>query len=458
VASVRADPKPLSKEEQAKIDKAVDRAVAFLKKSQKETGEFGPYDYKNQHQPKASEVSSNHGHTILPGLALLESGVSVNDPAVQKVAKIIREYEGKIRGTYDVSLAILFLDRLGDPMDVVLIRKLALRLIAAQCYTGGWTYATPFVSEQNQNDLWKTLIALEPQENTQAESSSEKKRVHPRTPSLTVSIPPRLRALVIFHNSNDFFKRQDTPPEKGYEAALRAYVGTTDNSNTQFALLALWAARRHGVPVERTLNLVVRRFASSQNVDGSWNYHYQFGGTRERAAGTSRSMTTVGLLGLAMAHGMRKPPKGPAASLIHERIVRGLIALTNEIGTPTGRTGRPIPFEDSLFFLWSVERVAVLYNLPYIGDKDWYRWGAEILVANQNEQGTWEGIDLHRYGEKKCYIQTSYALLFLKRTNYTKELTAKLPFTAASLNESITSALAPMKRHTPRSSGGDGSP
>jgi hypothetical protein len=30
-ASASADPKPLSKEEQAKVDKAIDRAVAYLK-------------------------------------------------------------------------------------------------------------------------------------------------------------------------------------------------------------------------------------------------------------------------------------------------------------------------------------------------------------------------------------------------------------------------------------------
>ena len=40
-------------------------------------------------------------------------------------------------------------------------------------------------------------------------------------------------------------------------------VGRTDNSNTQFALLALWASRRHSVPAARTLNLITRRFLTS---------------------------------------------------------------------------------------------------------------------------------------------------------------------------------------------------
>src|SRR5207253_1493547 len=47
-------------------------------------------------------------------------------------------------------------------------------------------------------------------------------------------------------------------------------VDPTDNSNTQFALLGVWAAGRHGVPMERTLALLVKRFRKSQNEDGSW--------------------------------------------------------------------------------------------------------------------------------------------------------------------------------------------
>ena len=39
----------------------------------------------------------------------------------------------------------------------------------------------------------------------------------------------------------------------------------SDNSNTQFAVLALLAAARHGVPVERSLALAVRHFRSQRS-------------------------------------------------------------------------------------------------------------------------------------------------------------------------------------------------
>ena len=38
-----ADPKPLTKEEQAKVDEAIDKGVAFLKKEQKKDGSWPRY-------------------------------------------------------------------------------------------------------------------------------------------------------------------------------------------------------------------------------------------------------------------------------------------------------------------------------------------------------------------------------------------------------------------------------
>ena len=49
--------------------------------------------------------------------------------------------------------------------------------------------------------------------------------------------------------------------------------GADDNSNTQFALLALWAARRHDVPTEQALLLAQKRFYHSQFPDGRWAYN-----------------------------------------------------------------------------------------------------------------------------------------------------------------------------------------
>ena len=212
------------------------------------------------------------------------------------------------------------------------------------------------------------------------------------------------------------------------------FLMTTDNSNTQFAILALWMAQRHEIPMRRSLNLIVRRFVSSQNADGTWGYRYRFGGgDNERAL----TMTCVGLIGLAVGHGLAQPQ--PVGQPVQDpRIINGLIALSKTIGQPVENP--PDPPMQNLYFLWSLERVAVLYNLSTIGDKDWYRWGAQVLVSNQDTKGHWTG---GGYVGSSSIIDTCMALLFLKRANLVKDLTAKLPFTGAELNNDIMKMLSP---------------
>ena len=90
------------------------------------------------------------------------------------------------------------------------------------------------------------------------------------------------------------------------------FVNMADNSNTQFATLGLWVARKHGLPVDAALVRVNQRFRNSQNADGGWGYT-----SGEKFQGMSSStMTCAGLLGLTVAHGvvaaqvLEKNPKG----------------------------------------------------------------------------------------------------------------------------------------------------
>src|SRR5207248_1451542 len=124
-----------------------------------------------------------------------------------------------------------------------------------------------------------------------------------------------------------------------------------------------------------------------------------------------------GLLGLAVGQGARKmaeeeaklaapnkkPP--PARDLSKDPAVRlALQALGTVIGVPMGQLPREAigqtPHFD-YYFLWSLERVGVAYGLDTIGKKDWYRWGAEMLLVAQNPDGSW-GND----------VDTCFALLF----------------------------------------------
>jgi hypothetical protein len=189
---------------------------------------------------------------------------------------------------------------------------------------------------------------------------------------------------------------------------VRAFQhGGSDNSNTQFAILALWAASRHGLPLERALAAVAVRFRASQLDDGSWNYQ-----STPRGKGTP-AMTGVGLLGLAVGHGLGPddPKRKPARDA---DIDRGLAALARRVGEKS---------EVNLYFLWTLERVCVLYGLRQIEGKDWYRWGADRLLDRQEAKGGWQQGVYHGSTE---LVDTALALLFLRRANLASDLTRKL--------------------------------
>jgi hypothetical protein len=155
------------------------------------------------------------------------------------------------------------------------------------------------------------------------------------------------------------------------------------------------------------------------------------------------------LLGLAIGRGLKLPTHGyPQPGQNDPRILAGLAALYSAIDVPTGQMDKPIPIvpiTHDIYFLWSLERVGMLFNLPTLGDKEWYRWGAEVLVTNQLDSGEfnaadwWESINDKRF-RKSLYgpiLKTAFALLFLKHSHPMKDLTPKLPFTAKELNEGI---------------------
>jgi hypothetical protein len=151
-------------------------------------------------------------------------------------------------------------------------------------------------------------------------------------------------------------------------------------------------------------------------------------------------MTCAGLLGLAMVYGSaneailrtaeagpgkrgaRAPARNPGTDAA---VIRGLNALSTALGRLPPKPEGPREAiqrrqgQASYYFLWSLERVAVAYDLKTIGRIDWYAWGSAILLAGQEEDGSWTG-------EFGSAVDTSFALLFLRRSNLASDLTANL--------------------------------
>jgi hypothetical protein len=205
----------------------------------------------------------------------------------------------------------------------------------------------------------------------------------------------------------------------------------SDNSNTQFAALALWAARRHGMPVAKALERVEAHFRSTQDPGGGWPYIIPSERTPPQIAAETRptaTMTCAGVLGLVLAYGADPardgdPKEGPRDPQADKELARGLALLSTVIGQPVGdRLPGAIPRADgkSFYFLWSLERTCVALDLEVLNKKDWYAWGAEVLLANQKADGSWQG-DYSEGG-----VDTCFALLFLKRANLVREVTMRV--------------------------------
>jgi hypothetical protein len=200
--------------------------------------------------------------------------------------------------------------------------------------------------------------------------------------------------------------------KKGQKVVARGAVAKSDNSNTQFAALAIWIGRRHGVPVDATLKEILRRFESTQNGDGGWSY--EPAGFNRAEGGSTATMTCAGLIGLAVGHGAELDGTNPPDLNKDQHVVSGLIALGTTI-----RNGALAASPKAYYYFWSLERVGVIYQLDKIGGKDWYKWASSVLVKADDGTGMWRG--QWAFGADTCF-----ALLALKKANVAKDLSTKM--------------------------------
>jgi hypothetical protein len=450
----------LPREAQLHVNKAIDRGVEFLKEKQNPAGLWGE--------------QRRVGMAALPALTLLECGVPATDPRVQKAAALVRS-RVDIHTTYDLALTILFLDKLKDPQDKKQIQTCTLRLVAGQQASGGWSYSCPPLSPEQEKQLltaltvtrprapldlfltdkngkppeWFVPVKMQPAPELDGKTSQRPGSGRTSVPGSTIPLegdkeakpppanPPTPEQVRKTINQLPAPMRTIPALVPIKQAHVLPAFDITDNSNTQFAILGLWAATRHDVPVERALALIVLRFRNSQNADGSWAYIYHKGGMN---LGTP-SMTGAGLLGLAVGHGLAvgqgKVADDHKAEFKDRAIERGFTALSHEIGKPFGiganfarpRFNAQINFRQlspiNLYFLWTVERVGVLYNQRQFGGKEWYAWGVEELLNRQRDDGAWENGGYHGANE---IVDTCFALLFLRRANLAADLATRLEF------------------------------
>ncbi len=194
-----------------------------------------------------------------------------------------------------------------------------------------------------------------------------------------------------------------------YREAPGATVG--DNSNTQFALLALHEAARAGVPVGQETWLRSQQYwVSCANADGSWGYSGRSPGTGSMTcAGIASIWITTENIGLPDA----KAEKGRVSCCGGGQspdVLEGGLAW---LGRRFSVTQNPGTGGDTwlYYYLYGLERVGRFTARRYIGEHDWYRDGAAMFVDAQDQlSGQFAARRI-----EDATVATSFALLFLAK-------------------------------------------
>ncbi len=197
-----------------------------------------------------------------------------------------------------------------------------------------------------------------------------------------------------------------------------------DNSNSQFALLALHEAERAGVSTsDQTWRLAEKYWENDQNADGSWGY------TKFNWKG-SGSMTCAGIASLVIAADKVQSSDARVAGNHIECCVAHRPGDTDRIERAIEWLGKNYsvtsnhPYGDywTLYYLYGLERAGRLTARRFIplpsrpgrsNRADWYREGADRLVRQQDRlSGFWRG---RGGGDDNPLVGTSFALLFLSK-------------------------------------------
>src|SRR5439155_26973342 len=164
--------------------------------------------------------------------------------------------------------------------------------------------------------------------------------------------------------------------------------------NTQFAMMGLWAARHHGIPVDGTLRICEAYFRMT-HTNGTWPYTQSIDSQNGRGP-----MTCAGLMGLAIGAGVvrdtqlktvpdSKGGKPPALKdPLNDPVVQaGLNFVGAQLAKMVGEGLQRVQLD--YYFIWSVERVGVTYSVTTMGGHRWHDIGSKILLLHQLPDGSW---------------------------------------------------------------------
>jgi hypothetical protein len=182
-------------------------------------------------------------------------------------------------------------------------------------------------------------------------------------------------------------------------AALTEPSDSWDNSCTQFGVLGLHSSAKSGITVPReSWQRVESHFREQQYSDAGWGYS---------GSASYGSMTCSGLASLLMS----RHHLGAENPALDQAVVAGLEWLAMHFTVEENPGSR----ENHYYYLYGLERAGVLAGTEFFGDYEWYPVGARYLLEKQDADGSWGNSRSPPTGQMKEYLDTCYAILFLRR-------------------------------------------
>ncbi len=208
---------------------------------------------------------------------------------------------------------------------------------------------------------------------------------------------------------------------------LQPNYSMADNSNSQFAVLALYEAELAGIPIPDEVWGEIRDYwVRLQNPDGSWGYRgesqYPADWKGNRSGNGTGSMTCAGIVALLVSSANRSTAasvNGDRIACCQEnenednlRIEAGFHWLSEHFSIQRN-PGMASNSDYLFYYLYGLERTGRLTARRFIGQNDWYREGANYLLRRKGTLSQfWQaGNDFERVNA----VTTSFALLFLSK-------------------------------------------
>ena len=361
---------PFAKVDKQKVDTAINKGLEFLLGQAKQNRPLAPSllppDLKNPGQA-LSGLSAEE----LVLYTLIKGGADTKEETFNKLLeKVLAK---KLERTYLVSVLAMALAELDSQKYQAQIAECGQFLMDNQCNNGQWSYGEP-VEPLN--------IKI--------------------TPSLTGSSKDK-------ESGTRGVRRIPLQPRK----KAKGGPASGDNSNTQYACLGLRACMQADVIIPNDVFALTEQwFEKKQQKDGGWGYDSPYGNQINPAYG-SMSVGALGSLIICKFYLTKRIPENDP------KILQGLDWLIKNF-TVTGNPKFSEPQRWYYYYLYAMERLGAFLETEEFGKHEWYPTGAELLLKQQEADGSWKPLGPKQQGVE----DTCFAILFLRRA--TKSLRAKI--------------------------------